>query len=152
MLIYIFLTILVYTADILVATSAIKRITNKIVDIKNININKYAIYDSIFFIPFDEFIKQKNKYANYAINNLVYVYRAEKQSPFVIDFLMVKYFYNMEIPIVTSTDKYFKPFQYTVYDILLYQYFGNKLIFKDKIHKESNHYIIDNNNNDIIRV
>ena len=146
MLIYIFLAILV-------TTSAIKTITNKIVDIKNININKYAIYDSIFFIPFDEFIKQKNKYAKYAINNnFIYIYKTEKQSPFVIDFLMVKYFYNMEMPIVTSTDKYFKPFQYTVYDILLYQYFGNKLIFKDKIYKESNHYIIDNNNNDIIRV
>lgn len=146
LILYIFLTILTITA-------AIKQITNKIVDIRNININKYSIYDSIFFISFDEFIKQKNKYANYAINNnFIYVYKTEKQSPFIIDFLMVRYFYNMEMPIVTSTDKYFKPFQYTVYDILLYQYFGNKLIFKDKIHKESNHYIIDNNNSDIIRV
>ena len=146
MLIYIFLTILV-------ATAAIKTITNKIIDIRNININKYAVYDSIFFVSFDEFIKQKNKYANYDVNNnFIYVYKADKQSPFIVDFLMVKYFYNMEIPIVTSTDKYFKPFQYTIYDILIYQYFDNKLIFKNKIHKESNHYIIDNNNNDIIRI
>ena len=84
--------------------------------------------------------------------NFLYVYKTEKQSLFVIDFLMVRYFYNTEMPIVTSTDKYFKPFQYTIYDILIYQYFGNKLIFKDKIHKEANHYIIDNNNNDIIRI
>jgi hypothetical protein len=145
LLVYIFLAILLKTV-------AIKLIINKIIDIRNININKFSVYDSIFFIPFDEFIEQKNKYTNYAINNnFIYVYKTEKQSPFAVDFLMVKYFYNMEMPIVTSTDKYFKPFQYTVYDILLYQYFENKLIFKDKIHKEANHYIIDNNNNDIIR-
>jgi hypothetical protein len=132
---------------------SIRIITNKIIDIKNINIHKYYIYDSIFFIPFDEFTKQKNKFKDYAINNnFVYIYKAEKQSPFIIDFLMVRYFYKTEMSIVTSTDKYFKPFQYTIYDILIYQYFGNKLIFKNKIHKGANHYIIDNNNNNIIRV
>ena len=110
-LIYIFLTIFL-------KINAIKCIINKIIDIKNININKYTVYDSIFFVSFDEFIKQKNKYANYAVNNnFLYVYKTENKFPFSIDFLMVKYSYNNEMPIITSVDKYFKPFQYTIYDI-----------------------------------
>ena len=132
---------------------SIKIITNKIIDVKSININKYKIYDSIFFISFDEFIVKKNKIKNYAINNnFIYIYKTEKHSPSIIDFLMVKYLHSTEMPIFTSMNKYFKPFQYTIYDILIYQYFGDKLIFKDKIKKNDNYYIIDNAHNGINRV
>lgn len=165
LLIYIFLVIQ------LLDVYSIKIITNKIIDIKNINIHRYSVYSSILFVPFDKFIKQKKKYNKFIRqkniynncatnnNNIIYVYRIEKQSnverpssPSIIDFLMVMHLYNMEISIITSINKYFKPYQYTIYDILLYQYSDNKLIFKDKIKKYKKHYIINNNSENIIRV
>ena len=132
--------------------NSIKLITNKVIDTKNINIFRYNINNSLFFIEFNDFIKKKNTFKHFSTNNDIYVYKIEKKSIYTIDFLITRFSVINSIPILTSKKKYFKPFQYSIYDILLYKYNDDKLVFKEQINKYSVHYMIDNNSKNIIRI
>jgi len=132
-----------------------KIIRNKIVDVNNININNYYIYNSLLFFKHSDYYHLRtntNSNINYG-NNAIYFYKTQTLSEYTYDFLLTMYSTKYNLPIITSKDKYFKPFQYSIHDIVLYKYNPTyKIIEENTIKKNSIHFLVNNNGSHIIRI
>ena len=131
----------------------------KIIDSSTINLNNYCIHNSLLFLEYSNYYEIKrshNNICNGGKNNIIYYKIHSDKSDdnkYAHDFLLTMYSTRLNLPILTSKDKYFKPFQYSIYDITIYKYhYLFKIIEETLIEKNSLHFLIDNNGKHIIRI
>jgi hypothetical protein len=129
----------------------------KIIDITNIGMSDYYTHthNPILFFEYNNYHDIKINMINNH-NNIIYYYKPHAKNynnKYIYDFLLVMHSTRLDLPIVTSKNKYFKPFQYSIYDITLYKYnYPYSIIEETIIEKNSLHFLIDNNSKNIIRV
>lgn len=128
----------------------------KIIDINNIDINNYYTYNSILFFEYNSYYDIKNHNIINNCNNIVYYYKPHGtgyNKDYIYDYLLIMHSSKFDLPIVTSKNKYFKPFQYSIYDITLYNYqYPFKIIQETFIEKNSLQFLINNSCKNIIRI
>jgi hypothetical protein len=133
----------------------------KIIDINYIDLNKYYVHNSILFFEYSNYhdIKTHHSKIINSPNNIIYYYKPTIENNikynknYIYDFLLIMHSSRLDIPIITSEDKYFKPFQYSICDITLYKYqYPFKIVEELFIEKHSLHFLVDNTSKNIIRV
>jgi hypothetical protein len=133
----------------------------KIIDINIVDVSSYYIYTSkpVLFFEYNIHCDIKSHYNN-IINNhnsVVYYYKPHVNNynnEYIYNYLLIMHSLRFNLPIVTSKNKYFKPFQYSIHDITLYKYnYPFKDIEETTIERNSLHFLIDNDGKkNIIRI
>jgi alpha-tubulin suppressor-like RCC1 family protein len=132
--------------------------TPKIIDIYNIGVNNYHLYTDtpILFFEYNNYYDIKTNMINNH-NSIIYYYKPHAinyNNDYIYNFLLIMHSSRLNLPIVTSKTKYFKPFQYSIHDITLYKYnYSFKIIEETIIEKNSLYFLVDNEKNKkIIRI